>query len=224
MNTDKANVWILEDDPECVFIYDELLSPLFSTRTFASFSEFQATFTSSTLKNQSPHLLIIDLNLKDGYFLDKLRDKESDALLKTPFIIVSADDTLDTLRTCFAKGALDYLTKPFRKNELLAKVEHALYLASKTQNQKSLPLNQLRDGLTKKELYILETFLKSPNCIASRIDLENSLWRGVTVHSKALDVHMYNLRKKLLDLDVKIVFLGKGQWQLTGEGLKNLLI
>lgn len=222
-STQALCIWILEDDPSCIFVFDEILSPIYKTKKFEKISDLFAALQRPHENGEKPELLIADLTLTDGNFLERLGSKEFDEHLTIPFMVVSSSDDLNTLRACFDEGALDYLTKPFKKAELQAKVEHA-FNKSKALKPSNSPLSgRIRDYLTKKEFDILETFLKHPDYIASRQQLEESLWKGVTVHPKALDVHMYNLRKKLTDLNIKINLLGKGQWQISGDGMKSLL-
>ncbi len=58
-------------------------------------------------------------------------------LLDIPIIMVTAKDDIEYLKLAFAAGALDYVTKPFNKIELLARVRSALKLKHEMDNRKS---------------------------------------------------------------------------------------
>jgi two-component system, cell cycle response regulator len=72
---------------------------------------------------ENPDLIILDYNMPvmDGIaMLRKLREQA--ALLRTPVIMLTADSGLQSLATAARLGVRDYVTKPFREEELLAKV------------------------------------------------------------------------------------------------------
>src|SRR5690606_28178957 len=71
-----------------------------------------------------PDLVMIDLNLPDGSGLGLVRQLRSTT--STPIIVVTGDTTEKSLIACLDAGADDYVTKPFRVNELLARVRSAL--------------------------------------------------------------------------------------------------
>ncbi len=114
----SATIWVLEDDPGCIFVYGKILKN-YSTCVFSSISEFAQNLA----KQKQPQLLIADLKLGDGSFLDYLSSTQK---LTFPFLVVSSIDNPDTTRTCLQGGALDYVLKPFQQNELIAKIEKAL--------------------------------------------------------------------------------------------------
>ncbi len=112
----SKKIWVLEDDPGCLFVYQDMLDQSYKTSYYDQLSSF-----SDALKNDStrPDLIVADLTLKDGCFLNFLSSVEEKKLLNTPFIVVSASTDIDALRFCFDEGALDYLTKPFKKTEYI---------------------------------------------------------------------------------------------------------
>ena len=72
---------------------------------------------------ENPDLIILDYNMPvmDGLaMLRKLREQA--ALKRTPVIMLTADSGLQSLATAARLGVRDYVTKPFREEELLAKV------------------------------------------------------------------------------------------------------
>lgn len=71
-----------------------------------------------------PDLVMIDLNLPDGSGLGLV--KQVRASSEVPIIVVTADTNERSLIACLDAGADDYVTKPFRVNELMARVRSAL--------------------------------------------------------------------------------------------------
>lgn len=78
---------------------------------------------------EKPDLIILDYNMPvmDGVtMLRKLR--EDAALKRTPVIMLTAESGLESLATLARLGVRDYVTKPFREEELLAKVGRIISL------------------------------------------------------------------------------------------------
>ena len=69
--------------------------------------------------------------------------------------------------------------------------------------------------LTLKETKLFTLFTGAPDKTLTREDINNEIWNDTIVHPKTLDVHIYNLRKKLKDHNLRIVSHVRGKWTLT---------
>lgn len=201
--SDKINIWVLEDDAGMQDAYEQLLRSSFQLEMFGTLANLKAHMTNGTPK---PALLIADLALPDGSLMEILRDGG----IPFPYLVVSSVDDIAVLRKCFEYGAEDYLTKPFSPNELLFKVERALANAGPqvTLNQKSGDVTVQGRGttsLTSKEFEILSALYHAKNRTASRPELLERIWGKASLETKALDVHMHNLRRKVEPLGIRIV-------------------
>ena len=81
---------------------------------------------------ENPDLIILDYNMPamDGMaMLRKLREHAT--LKRTPVIMLTADSGLQSLATVARLGVRDYVTKPFREEELLGKVGRIIPLISR---------------------------------------------------------------------------------------------
>jgi DNA-binding response OmpR family regulator len=223
---DKA-IWVLEDDKGCRFVYEQTLDHRYETRYFERIDEFSKELRACYEKGQEylPKLIVADLMLSDGNFLTYLTDGEKE-IFDIPFIIVSSVDDIDALRFCFKEGALDYLTKPFKKNELLVKIENVLSGSLRQQPQTSEGVNKSLnlDGvevtsLTAKQKQLLNLFLASDDRSVSRNDILENVWQDTSVHPKTVDVHLYNLRRKVNEYGYIIRSDGGGRWSLLPERL-----
>jgi DNA-binding response OmpR family regulator len=215
------SIWILEDDKGCRFVYEQTLDYRYQTTYFSSLEEFKVSLQDNT--RQRPSLIIADIMLQDGNFINFLRSDECEELLSIPFIVVSSIDDIDALRFCFREGALDYITKPFKKNELLVKIENIVngyHQGHMWANQKSLRLDgQEVKNLTSKQLQLLSLFIKSPERSITRDDILKGVWGDTTVHPKTVDVHLYNLRRRLGAHGYHIRSEGGGRWSLQSDRL-----
>ncbi|EQC49155.1 response regulator receiver domain protein [Bacteriovorax sp. BSW11_IV] len=219
MLMDKS-IWVLEDDKDCQFVYEQTLDHRYKTKYFSSIADFANAMDSSENK---PSMIIADLMLDDGNFLNYLTNSDESSVLNTPFIIVSSIDDIDALRFCFKEGALDYLTKPFKKNELVVKVENVLSGAQRQRFEiEGASKSVMLDGkevknLTSKQKQLLHLFMDSPGRCISRNDILEKVWESTNVHPKTVDVHLYNLRRKLHDLGYMIRSDGGGKWSLLSD-------
>jgi DNA-binding response OmpR family regulator len=158
-------------------------------------------------------VLILDLGLsgKDGWMvLEELRGQGE----QLPIIILTArDDVRDTV-AALEGGANDYITKPFRFEELLARVRVQLRNSplSRRQDEMVLTANdvvldlrtrQVQVGdrtieLSAKEFTLAETFLRHPGQVMSREQLLSHVWGyDYDPGSNIVDVYVGYLRKKL---------------------------
>mgnify|MGYP002777969861 CR=1 FL=1 len=159
-------------------------------------------------------LLILDLGLpgQDGLqVLGQLRGQGE----SLPIIILTARDDIRDKIASFEGGADDYLTKPFRFEELLLRVKARLrtnYGVPKRQEESVLKCdNVLLDLRTRKvkvgdrwlelsarEFTLAETFFRHPGQVLSREQLLDRVWGyDYDPGSNIVDVYVGYLRKKL---------------------------
>ena len=133
---------------------------------------------------------------------------------------------MDAIRTCFDNGASDYIYKPFGKNELLLKIERIL-----AENIVRRPLDNLSIdsktfkvsngktsvSLTTKEFQIISLLFNSKGLTVNRTELMSKIWNKTDTGSKTLDVHLHNLRRKIMPLGLKIVHRHPYEYFLSGE-------
>ncbi len=156
-------------------------------------------------------LVVLDLGLpgKDGFaVLHTLRE----ARVSTPVIILTARDSVGDTVAGLEGGADDYMTKPFRFEELLARVRLRLRADDRTpevtvlrNGELSLDLRtrraQLGDktvDLTAREFVLLELFLRHPAQVLSREQILSHVWGyDFDPGSNIVDVYVRSLRRKL---------------------------
>lgn len=190
------------------------------------------------LRNQYS-LFIFDLMLPviNGIELCKRVRKEQ---IETPVLMLTALGTTDNVVAGLDSGADDYLTKPFKIAELLARVR-SLMRRSKVSvlyEEKISEKNELtyagisvdldekkvtRDGtvvdLTVTEFRLLEYFLRNPKKVLSRMDILEKVWGyDFNTNTKVVDVYMNYLRKKLeADSQTKLLHTVVGMGYMLKE-------
>ncbi len=202
------SIWILEDFEGCRFVYHKVLDHHYDTRYFATLEDFRQALR---LTESLPDLVVADLTLEDGTFFDLLGDADDQELLTVPFIVVSSMCDSDALRFCYRKGAVDYLVKPFKKAELLVKVEQALMKKDTFRGVSDLLHS---DSFTKKERQIMQVLYDAKGLAVSREKILKTIWKKENVAPKTVDVHIHNIRKKVSEEKVKIIADGSNGWVL----------
>ena len=155
-------------------------------------------------------LILLDLNLPDMDGYEVLRQLRL-ARVETPILILSgADDTENKIKG-FGFGADDYLTKPFHREELVARI-HAIIRRSKGHSQSIIRTGKVAvnldaktvdvDGravhLTGKEYQMLELLSLRKGTTLTKEMFLNHLYGGMDEPElKIIDVFICKLRKKL---------------------------
>lgn len=117
--TVKDTILIIDDEVQIRRLLDITLSANGFKIIEASTGKEGITLAAS----QQPGLIILDLGLPDMYGLDVINNLRQ--WYQKPIIILSVRNTEEDIVTALDKGANDYLTKPFRTGELLARIRAA---------------------------------------------------------------------------------------------------
>jgi len=216
---DNPNIiWILESDRGQQILYEQVLEGVCTTRFFDTIAELNEFFTLN--RDETPFMMISELNLTDGSLLNFLNADRRGLQRSFPFLVISGTDDMDSMRLCQEEGALDYLVKPVNKNELTFKIENVLKSAKRIK-KKIRPTVRLDGqeiaGLTSKQIQLLSLFIDSQERKISRGDILERVWDSNNVHPKTIDVHLYNLRRKLHPFGYIIRSEGGGAWSLISD-------
>ncbi len=163
------------------------------------------------IKTQAFQLAILDMQLPDGTGFDvstKLRNTN------TPIIFLTIVDEEAKIVKAFDEGADDYVVKPFRIRELLARVKRTLQKKVGT-NQEVLMVGRVvihTDAgkvyvdeklveLTALEYRLLLIFAMNPSKLLTRTQILEKIWdmEGNFVEDNTLTVYIKRLREKLGD-------------------------
>ncbi|MEN4052696.1 response regulator transcription factor [Sulfurimonas sp. NWX79] len=178
----------------------------------------------SYIQMKTYDVIILDKVLPDGdgsSFCTELRNNGN----SVPILMLSACDECDDIVDGLNKGADDYLTKPFRFIELVARVRA---LSKRLTNIKShilkvrdLTLNimsrELKKGdkiieLRNNEFNLLLLLMKRKNSVVSKTEIIDYIWNMENfIDPNLLNVTIYNLRKKIeSSKDTKIIHTVRG--------------
>lgn len=168
-------------------------------------------------RNPEVQLIILDLMLPEMGGYEVLRKLRMEGV-RTPVLILTARSQESDVVMGFDLGADDYVTKPFSTLELVARVRALLRRvrhdadSSRSQDHgyrfgdvEVQPLSRtvLKEGdpveLTPKEFDLLMALLRRDGAVATRSELLKEVWEygNVEVHTRTVDVHIAELRRKL---------------------------
>ncbi|MBP9951422.1 MAG: response regulator transcription factor [Cypionkella sp.] len=157
-------------------------------------------------------LILLDLNLPDMSGHEVLRQLRL-ARVETPILILSGSDDTESKIKGFGFGADDYLTKPFHREELVARI-HAIIRRSKGHSQSVIRTGQVNVNLdaktvdvegktvhlTGKEYQMLELLSLRKGTTLTKEMFLNHLYGGMDEPElKIIDVFICKLRKKLAE-------------------------
>jgi DNA-binding response OmpR family regulator len=232
---DSRKLLLLEDDEAtAAFLADNLTADGFRVVTAAGAGEGWRA-----LELRDPALLVLDLGLADGSgleLLDRLRAADGIASRVDPglpVIVVSGRASeVDRVRG-LARGADDYMAKPFSYPELVARIRAVLRRADGRREGGALRVGELAiDPLTRsvslagdpvqlsnKEFSLLQKLASDPTRVFLKEDLLREVWGFmVPAATRTLDAHACRLRRKLRHSPRPFVITVRGVgYRLTEE-------
>lgn len=173
------------------------------------------------IHNGGIDLIVADIMMPqmDGYEL--LRTIRSEGYT-TPYLLLTARESLDDKQQGFSLGTDDYMTKPFSSDELIWRIGALLRRADIAQNKKieigSVTVDSSKYAVysntefiefPKKEFDLLFKLLSYPDQIFSKAQLMDSIW-GMTAESgeDTVKTHISRIRNRLKNIDeIKITTL-----------------
>jgi CheY-like chemotaxis protein/DNA-binding CsgD family transcriptional regulator len=131
-------ILVIDDSTDNLQLFGKLLEPLNVDISFAS----SAAKALDILDSLAPDLIVLDIIMPeiDGFELCQIINKK-ELTKDIPVIFLSAKDNLEDITKGFTLGARDYITKPFVKEELIARVSTQLDIRNKELKLKELNKN-----------------------------------------------------------------------------------
>ena len=202
----KAEILIIDDEPQI----RKMLEITLQTNGYLSKSAVSAKEGLIMAANHPPELILLDLGLPDenGHMvLQKLRQWYTN-----PVIILSVQKNEEDIVKALDNGANDYLSKPFRTGELLARIRSALRDSISEEGDTTLNFNDLQIDLstrmvkknnqlvklTSTEYNLLAILIKNEGKVLTHQHLLKEVWGpGYQNQSQYLRVYVAQLRKKI---------------------------
>ena len=220
-------IWLIEEDSSLQERY---------ARTFGFYYRLRHIFKISDLIDilrahaenpdhdniENPSLIISEVKFTDGLLIEAKAFKDFfDPYLKKTIITSSSDDK-DMIRFCLKNDIIDYLVKPINIAELAVKVEkHMSNINNQSPDKEDFIINDFTSDLTMKEIKILYLFFQNKDYKTSRKEINQTVWKEANVQRKTIDVHIFNLRKKMKNKGYNIEY-SDNYWILKKIEAKEL--
>jgi two-component system KDP operon response regulator KdpE len=204
----KAEILIIDDEPQI----RKLLEITLQSNGYLSKSAVSAKEGLIMASNHPPELILLDLGLPDenGHVvLQKLRQWYTN-----PVIILSVQKNEEDIIKALDNGANDYLSKPFRTGELLARIRSSLRDSLSEEGETMLNLQGLQIDLatrtvkkgsellklTSTEYNLLALLVRNQGKVLTHQYLLRAIWGpGYINQSQYLRVFIAQIRKKIED-------------------------
>ena len=218
-NTPQAKILVVDDEQMLLDMVSDALS-------FAGYEVVVAADGLAALnvvRNQRPDLVILDVNMPepDGFQVARsLRSTDPDL----PVLFLTARSDIEDLRAGFEAGGDDYLTKPFRLEELRLRVEALLRRSGRTRQSTTelscadLILNDAQHrvsrgddeiNLSPIEYRLLRYLLSNAGQVLSRAQILDAVW-GYEYGDSVIETAVSQLRKKVDEGRPKLIHTVRG--------------
>lgn len=207
-------ILIVDDDPDIA----RLVGAYLKQSGFLVSTALDVSAAWTLLRQERPHLLILDVMLPDGDGFELTRRIRAEpSLTRLPIIMLTARVEDTDVIVGLELGADDYIAKPFNPREVVTRVRTVLrrvFAPSQTEaisllrcgalsldvNRREVRLNETLIDLTPSEFGLLQVMIESPGVVFTRTQLiERALGFDYESLERSLDTHVKNLRRKLGD-------------------------
>ena len=165
----------------------------------------------NALEEETFDLLLLDWNVPDVTGIQVLNHVRNTLRSNVPAMVLTSREDEQDIVLALAQGADDYICKPLRPRELLARVA-ALTRNDKSYKEEILELGDLRVDVTSRKAYVRERavalslkdfdlavyVLRNIGRMLGRRQIIDAVWGGgAEIASRTVDTHMSRVRKKL---------------------------
>ena len=179
-------VFVVDDDPAVRTSLKRLIQSLgLDVQTFASAHEFLGA-----PRPDGPACLVLDVRLPDLSGLD-LQQKLAKSNAELPIIFITGHGDIPMSVRAMKVGALEFLTKPFRDQDLLEAIQHGIekHRGIRQRRAEVSGLQQLYDSLTTREREVF------PLVVGGMLNKQIAYQLGIS--EKTIQVHRGQLMRKM---------------------------
>lgn len=207
----KEKILIAEDEKELAKAIKIILE----------YSGYEVTVTNNGLEalqktdEESFNCIILDIMMPVMNGIDSLKEMRENGV-NTPIILLTAKSQIDDKVEGLDAGANDYLTKPFNKDELLARIRaQTRTIEEKKEKYKignilfnkensEISNNTVTFRLNNKECEIMEILAKNQDRNVSAKELNKKIWPNEKYKSNAVQMYISYLQEKFVALDANV--------------------
>lgn len=208
-------VLIIDDDLENLEYMRGILSDQFNILTAVDGEQGIRTARTSL-----PDAILLDINMPrlNGFSAcEDLRNHE--ATRHIPVLFVTSANGVDERVQAFARGADDFISKPFKPREMVARLQakirrieeqtkqpELIVCGNLTLNTQNMELKVAGESIqiSALEFKLLKFFLQNSDTVLTRERFLQAIWADAVVSLRTVDTHIASLRKRLRAFDQEI--------------------
>ena len=202
----RSVVLVVEDEPS----YQEALNIGLTVEGFVVVGASNLAQARLLMSSTRPDLVLLDVMLPDGSGIDYCREIYDSS--RVPVIMVSARTSEVDIVLGLEIGAADYVTKPYRLRELVARMRAVLRRPITIDDEETITFGDVRIDvvrrtvtkrgqeveLSRKEFDLLALFASRLGQVVTREVCLDTLWWGLELtDTRTLDTHVKRLRQKI---------------------------
>lgn len=199
-----GDILVVDDKPENL----RLLSTLLNERGYECRAVLSGMMALRAIQSKIPDLILLDIMMPqmDGYEVCK-KLKESPKTAPIPIIFLSAKDEVFDKVKAFALGAVDYISKPFQVEEVLARIQNQLTLRKLQAQlqQQNLLLQQEIAGRLSVEKVLQEKNILLQQEINDRLEIQKTLQEKNLLLEKEI-THRHQVELTLQHMNQQLVY------------------
>ncbi len=184
----RGEIFVVDDDPAV----RETLSIVLSAGGYQVVCFADGAALLAVARTRTPSCILLDVHIPGKSGLDVLKELRGEDY-PAPIFIISGQGDIATAVSAIKNGALDFIEKPFRGNELVARLDEAISAYARRQAQNSAKAEALyfpgREPLTRREREVLERFAAGAS--------NKEAGRELGISPRTIEDHRDNIMKKL---------------------------
>ena len=186
----RGEIFVVDDDPAV----RDTLSMVLSAGGYEVICFADGAALLAVARGRTPSAILLDVHIPGKSGLDILKELHGEDY-PAPIFMISGQGDIAMAVSAIKSGALDFIEKPFRGSEIVARLDEAIgaYARRQTQNAASSNIATLhfpgREPLTRREREVLEQFTTGAS--------NKEAGRTLGISPRTIEDHRANIMKKL---------------------------
>jgi FixJ family two-component response regulator len=182
----RGEIFVVDDDPAV----RETLSMVLSNAGYEVICFADGAALLAVARSRTPSAVLLDVHIPGKSGLDILRELHGEDY-PAPIFIISGQGDIAMAVSAIKNGALDFIEKPFRGNEIVARLDEAIGAYARRQGKSNIASLHFpgREPLTRREREVLEQFTAGAS--------NKEAGRTLGISPRTIEDHRANIMKKL---------------------------